>query len=277
MRFERAAASLAGTLADLPVALRQDAKEGVVPLRAIRIRSRLDVHAVRVQVRRVRAMRHVCRTGQATGVHERRWNVIKELVEVFEDPRRRRGTFQTLGLRHGAERGLEIGGRNLERIRRRTFRHLSVIRAEHVSQLHAQNRIATRANRRPRACAVETVEGGVAVARRDRARQMAVSHDLQRQRLSRPLLRPPDPWLRPVFYEHRRGIRDGIHGGRLRRARALSRSRRLKPFAGGCRTGCTERRQTSRTNLQQFAPREHTRRGGLVVVYQVVSPEVREL
>ena len=213
MRFERAAASLAGTLADLPVALRQNAKERVVPLRAIRIRSRLDVHAVRVQVRRVRAMRHVCRTGQAARVDERRWNVMKDLVEVFEDPRRRRGAFQTLGLRYRAERGLEIGGRNLERIRRRTFRHLSVIRAEHVSQLHAQHRIATRANRRPRARAVEAVEGGVAVAGRDRARQMAVAHDLQRQRLSRPLLRPPDPWLRPVFDAHRRGIRDGIRAG----------------------------------------------------------------
>ena len=49
----RVAASLAGTLPDLPVTLRQNAKERVVALRAIGIRSRLDVHAVRVQVRRV--------------------------------------------------------------------------------------------------------------------------------------------------------------------------------------------------------------------------------
>ena len=272
MRFERAAASRAGTLADFPVTFRQNAKERVVPLRAIRIRSRLDVHAVRVQVRRVRSMRHVCGSGKAARVHERGWNVMKEVVEVFEDPRRRRGAFRALGLRYRAECGLEIGGRNLERIRRRTFRHLSVIRAEHVSHLHPQQRIAPRANRRPRARAVEAVERREPVARCDRARQMAVAHDLQRQRLSRPLLRPPDPRLRPIFDAQRRGIRDRLRSGRLRRARALPRSRRLEPLVSGCRTGCPQRREASRTNLQQFAAREQAGLGGLGVSIKLLSP-----
>ena len=181
------------------------------------IGSRLHVHAVRVQVRGVRTVRHVRGAGEAARVHECGGNVVQELVEVLEHPRRRRGAVAPLGLRNGTKSGTEIVRRNLERVRRWPFRHLPVIRAEHVSQLHAQNGITPRANRRTRTGAVEAEERREPVARRDRPRDVPVSNDLQRQRLARPLLRTPYPRLRPVLDAHCRWIRERIRRRRLRR------------------------------------------------------------
>ena len=189
---------------------------------------------------------------------------------MLEHPRRRRGAVAPLGLRNGTKGGLEIVRRNLERVRRWPLRHLAVIRAEHVSQLHAQNGITPRANRRTRTRAVEAVKRREPVARRDRPRHMPVSHDLQRQRLSRPLFRPPHPRLRPVLDAHRRGIRDGIRRRRLRRALSLSRSWRLQACDRGRRVGRTHRREPRCTNLQQFATRQQARLARLVVLFHLV-------
>ena len=146
------------------------------------------------------------------------------------------------------------------------FRHLPVIRAEHVSQLHAQNGITPRANRRTRTRAVEAEERCEPVAGRDRPRDVPVSDDLQRQRLSRPLFRPPHPRLRPVLDAHRRWIRDRIRRRRLRRALSLSRSWRLRGRARGRCVNRTHRREPRCPNLQQFAPRQQARLARLVVL-----------
>ena len=149
------------------------------------------------------------------------------------------------------------------------FRHLPVIRAEHVSQLHAQNGITPRANRRTRTRAVEAEERREPVAGRDRPRDVPVSDDLQRQRLSRPLFRTPYPRLRPVLDAHCRWIRDGIRRRRLRRALSLSRSWRLQACARGRRVDRTHRREPRCTNLQQFAPRQQARLARLVVLFHL--------
>ena len=222
-------------------------------------------------------MRHVRGAGEAARVHERGGNVVQEFVEVLEHPCRRGRAVPTLGLGNGTEGGLEIVRRNLERIRRGPFRDLPVVRSEHVSQLHAQHRITARANRRPRARAVEAVERCEPVAWRDRPRDMPVSHDLQRQRLSRPVLRPPHPRLRPVLDAHRGGIRDGIRRRRLRRALTLSRSRRLNACCRGGRARCSHRRKPRRAKLQQFATRQQARLARLVVVFHLyVSGECKD-
>ena len=192
-----------------------------------------------MQVRGVRTVRHIRGAGEAARVHECGGNVVQELVEVLEHPRRRRGAVAPLGLRNGTKSGIEIVRRNLERVRRWPFRHLPVIRAEHVSQLHAQNGITPRANRRTRTGAVEAEERREPVARRDRPRDVPVSNDLQRQRLARPLLRPPYPRLRPVLDAHRRWIRERIRRRRLRRSLSLSRSGRLQACDRGRRVDRT--------------------------------------
>ena len=276
MRFERAAASVRGALADLPVPPGQHAQERVVPLRAVRIGSRLHVDAVRVQVRGVRTVRHIRGAGQAARVHECGGNVVQDLVEVLEHPRRRRGAVAPLGLRDGTKSGIEIVRRNLERVRRWPFRHLPVIRAEHVSQLHAENGITPRANRRTRTGAVEAEERREPVARRDRPRDVPVSNDLQRQRLARPLLRTPYPRLRPVLDAHCRWIRERIRRRRLRRSLSLSLSRsgRLQACDRGRRVGRAYRREP-RPHLQQFATRQQARLARLVVLFHLdVSGEV---
>jgi len=122
------------------------------------------------------------------------------------------------------EEGGENVRRNLERVRCWPFRHLPVIRAEHVSQFHAENGITPRANRRTRTGAVEAEERREPVARRDRSRDVPVSNDLQRQRLARPLFRTPYPRLRPVLDAHGRWIRERIRHRRLRRPLSLSLS-----------------------------------------------------
>ena len=79
-------------------------------------------------------------------------NVREELVEVFEDARRS-GPFgaqsRPWAVAIAQNTRLEVVGRDLERIRSGPLRHLTVIRVEHVAQLHAEHRVATRANRGP--------------------------------------------------------------------------------------------------------------------------------
>src|SRR5712692_5769412 len=98
MRFERSAGGVGRVLSDVPIAARQNSEERVVPQRAVRIQSWLGVHAMRVQIGGMRAMRHVDGTVQAARVNERRGNVLKELVEVAEGdrPGRRRSAVAPL-------------------------------------------------------------------------------------------------------------------------------------------------------------------------------------
>ena len=170
---------------------------------------------------------------------------------------------------------LEIVRRNLERVRRWPFRHLPVIRAEHVSQLHAQNGITPRANRRTRTGAVEAEERREPVARRDRPRDVPVSNDLQRQRLSRPLLRTPYPRLRPVLDAHRRWIRERIRRGRLRRCAVPVPIRASAGLRSRASRGPHLSPRAPRPNLQQFATRQQARLARLVVLFHLdVSGEV---
>ena len=227
VRFELAPASGCGrTLADVPIATRQHPQKGIVPVGTAGIPARIHMQAVGVKVGRVRSVRQVRRAGQAAGVDERDRNVRKELVEMVEHARRSRPIRQTvapLSRRHCAKHALEVVGRDLERVGSGPLGHLPVIPVEHVAQLHAEHRVAAHANRGARAAPVEAEERREPVSCRHGARHVTVSHHLQGERLRRPIVGTPHPWLRPVLHRAGPGIRDVLEPGRLRRTRPLAR------------------------------------------------------
>ena len=114
--------------------------------------------------------------------------------------------------------------------------------------------------------AVEAEKRREAVARRGRARRVRIADDIQRQRLVRPVGRPPDPRLGPVLDAHRREVDDRFGRGRPGRLRtlpgtgalsiapALSRAWHLRRRGRDLQPPRTERRDTARPQLQQRAP-----------------------
>ena len=100
--------------------MRQYPQKRVVAAGAVRIESGFDVQPVRVQIRRVRPVRDVHVTGEATRVDELDRTALEELVEVTEDGsriRRRRTRRLPPYAPHpgGLDAGVS-GGFGLERV-----------------------------------------------------------------------------------------------------------------------------------------------------------------
>ena len=143
--IQRTAAGVLRRPSRRAVSQRQDARVRVVAERAVRVHAWIDVQPMRVDVARVRSMRHVDRPGQARRVAHGRGHGVQQVVSMFESDRQNRGRRLAVDPQffvHRAQRRFQHGRFLFERIGRGSDRDFAEIRRQVIAQRDLRGSVA---------------------------------------------------------------------------------------------------------------------------------------